>query len=54
MIDGKIDIVIVTFKIHRDLLNQIDATAQKLGVSRSELIRQAITNYIKDKVVLDE
>jgi metal-responsive CopG/Arc/MetJ family transcriptional regulator len=54
MLDGKIDIVIVTFKVRKDFLNQIDAAAQKLGVSRSELIRQAIINYIEDKVVLNE
>jgi metal-responsive CopG/Arc/MetJ family transcriptional regulator len=54
MLDGKIDIVIVTFKVHRELLNQMDIAAQKLGITRSELIRQAITNYIKDKVVLNE
>jgi metal-responsive CopG/Arc/MetJ family transcriptional regulator len=54
VIDGKIDIVIVTFKIRRELLNQMDIVAQKLGVTRSELIRQAITNYIKDKVVANE
>jgi len=47
-------LVIVTFKVDRELLNQMDIAAQRLGITRSELIRQAIINYIKDKVVLDE
>jgi len=54
MIDGKADIVIVTFKVHKDFLDQMDVAAQKLGVTRSELIRQAIVHFIKEKVVLNE
>lgn len=48
------DIVVVAFKVRKDLLDQMDIAAQKLGVTRSELIRQAITHYLKDKVIANE
>lgn len=54
MLEDRIDIVVVAFKVHRELLNQMDIAAQKLGITRSELIRQAITHYLKDKVIANE
>ena len=48
------DIIVVAFKVRREMLDQIDIAAQKLGVTRSELIRQAITHYLKDKVIANE
>jgi len=37
---------IVTFKMDSFLLEQMDTTAQKLGITRSELIRRAIVYYL--------
>ncbi|MEM4684464.1 MAG: ribbon-helix-helix protein, CopG family [Thermosphaera sp.] len=48
------DIVVVAFKVRREMLDQMDIAAQKLGVTRSELIRQAIAHFIKDKVIANE
>jgi len=38
---------VVTFKIYDDLLNELDNTASRLGVTRSEVIREAIKEYIR-------
>jgi metal-responsive CopG/Arc/MetJ family transcriptional regulator len=38
--------VIITFKVEPYLLEQMDMAAQKLGITRSELIRRAITYYL--------
>jgi metal-responsive CopG/Arc/MetJ family transcriptional regulator len=37
---------IVTFKLDDKLLERIDRVAQREGVSRSEVIREAIINYL--------
>lgn len=38
--------VIITFKVNPFLVEQMDMVAQKLGVTRSELIRRAIKFYL--------
>ena len=40
-------LVVVSFKIEADLLAELDATARQLDMSRSELIRLAIIQYVK-------
>jgi len=37
---------LVTFKVDYELLNALDALASRLGKSRSEVIREAIKDYI--------
>jgi metal-responsive CopG/Arc/MetJ family transcriptional regulator len=37
---------IITFKLDDELLEKIDIYAQRVGVTRSEFIRQAILMYI--------
>ncbi len=37
---------IVTFKLDDKLLEKIDRMAQREGISRSEVIREAIINYL--------
>ncbi|MCE4603715.1 MAG: ribbon-helix-helix protein, CopG family [Aeropyrum sp.] len=39
---------VVTFKVEVDLLEEIDRHAEKRGLSRSELIREAIMRYIRN------
>jgi len=41
------DGIVVTFKVKKELLDRIDALAFKLRVTRSELIRNAITEYLQ-------
>lgn len=38
--------VVVTFKCSDKVLNTLDRYAELLGVSRSELIREALNHYI--------
>jgi len=40
---------VVTFKIDEELLYKLDVYAVKLGMSRSELIRHLIKEYIREK-----
>lgn len=40
---------VVTFKIDEELLQELDLWAQIEGVSRSELIREAVKRYLRDK-----
>jgi len=37
---------VVTFKVDDELLKMLDLTASRLGVPRSELIREAIIKYL--------
>ncbi len=37
---------VVTFKIDDEVLEELDAVASKLGISRSEVIRCAISEYL--------
>jgi len=50
--------VIITFKVNPFLVEQMDMVAQKLGVTRSELIRRAVVYYLAvvdmDKKILRE
>ena len=39
---------VVSFKVEEDLLDLLERTARKRGVSKSELIRQAIKKYLLD------
>ena len=36
----------VTFKLKKRLLDELDEIAKSIGVTRSELIRQAVTYYL--------
>ena len=38
---------VVTFKIEEDLLERLDSFARLKGLTRSEVIRQAIEKYLK-------
>jgi len=38
---------VVTFKVEEDFLEKMDLAARRLGLSRSDLIREAIENYLK-------
>jgi metal-responsive CopG/Arc/MetJ family transcriptional regulator len=38
--------IIITFKVDPFLLEQMDITAQRLRITRSELIRRAIVYYL--------
>lgn len=38
---------VVTFKIEEDMLSKIDSLAKLKGVTRSEIIRQAVELYLK-------
>ncbi|PUA33457.1 MAG: hypothetical protein B7O98_03310 [Zestosphaera tikiterensis] len=40
---------IVTFKVDEDLLSKLDELALKLGLTRSEVIRLALLNYISQE-----
>jgi len=40
----------ISFKIDLDLLEQLDKYAMKYGLNRSEAIRKAIENLVKDEV----
>lgn len=40
----------ISFKIDLDLLEQLDNYAIKYGLNRSEAIRKAIENLVKDEV----
>lgn len=37
---------VITFKIYNEMLEKVDRLANELGVTRSELIRYALTEYI--------
>ena len=39
---------VVSFKVEEDLLDLLERMARKKGVSKSELIRQAIKKYLLD------
>ena len=41
---------IITFKADPELAEKLDKAAETLGISRSELIREAVTIYIKEVV----
>ncbi|AEE95070.1 MULTISPECIES: ribbon-helix-helix protein, CopG family [Acidianus] len=41
---------VVTFKAEEDLLELLDRYAIKYGLNRSEAIRKAIENLVKDEV----
>ncbi|MCY0883267.1 MAG: ribbon-helix-helix protein, CopG family [Acidianus infernus] len=41
---------VVTFKAEEDLVNLMDRYAMKYKLSRSEAIRKAIENLVKDEV----
>ena len=38
---------VVTLKVEEDFLEKMDLAARRLGLSRSDLIREAIENYLK-------
>ncbi len=38
---------VITFKVEEDLLEKIDLVVEKLGITRSDLIRTAIESFIK-------
>jgi len=38
---------VVTFKVDIELVDEIDRAAKRLGMSRSELIRKAIIEFLK-------
>ncbi|MEM0361349.1 MAG: ribbon-helix-helix protein, CopG family [Sulfolobales archaeon] len=38
---------VVTFKIDELLLEEVDRFAKMFGISRSEVIRDALSNYLK-------
>ncbi len=39
---------VITFKLDATILEVLDKTARRLGLSRSELIREAILRYLDD------
>jgi hypothetical protein len=43
-------LVVVSFKIEADLLAELDEVARRRNVSRSEVIRRAIRNYMKPSI----
>jgi hypothetical protein len=43
-------LVVVSFKIEADLLQELDEVARRRNVSRSEVIRRAIRNYMKPSI----
>jgi len=45
---------VVTFKIDPELLAELDRYAMNRRISRSELIRKAIENLLKDEGMLDK
>ncbi len=44
----------MTFKIDEELLERLDMLAMKLGIPRSELIREAIISFINNKSSITE
>lgn len=40
---------VVTFKIDEELLERLDSIAMRLGIPRSELIREALISFINNK-----
>lgn len=44
--------VVVSFKIPSDALEEIEQLAKRLGMSRSDFIRNALRNYI-NKIIMD-
>jgi metal-responsive CopG/Arc/MetJ family transcriptional regulator len=46
-------LVLVTFKIEDDTLLKIDIYAINHRLSRSDVIREAILNYLKENGILD-
>jgi metal-responsive CopG/Arc/MetJ family transcriptional regulator len=45
-VGGEMFKIIVTFKVDPFLLQQMDTTAQRLRITRSELIRRAVVYYL--------
>jgi hypothetical protein len=43
-------LVVVSFKIEADLLAELDEVARRRNMSRSEVIRRAIKNYMKPSI----
>jgi hypothetical protein len=43
-------LVVVSFKIEADLLAELDEVARRRNMSRSEVIRRAIRNYMKPSI----
>ena len=44
---GLSDLRVITFKAEEDLVELVDKTAKKLGITRSELIRSALLEYCR-------
>ncbi|MGC9009612.1 MAG: ribbon-helix-helix domain-containing protein [Sulfolobales archaeon] len=42
--------IVVSIKLSRDILNEIDRYADMIGVSRSELIRRAIRHILNNDI----
>ena len=40
---------VVTFKLDIDTLRELDEVAERLGMSRSELIRRALEDFIRER-----
>lgn len=38
---------VVTFKVDEFLLEELDRAAKSLGITRSEVIREALINYLR-------
>ncbi len=53
-IKGVLRVRVVTFKIDEELLERLDMLAMKLGIPRSELIREAIISFINNKSSISE
>ncbi len=45
--------IVVSVKLSRDILNKVDIYADRIGVSRSELIRRAIKYILDNDNILD-
>ena len=44
-------IKVVTFKLDVDILRELDEMAESMGVSRSELIRKAIEDFLRRRAL---
>lgn len=43
---------VITFKVDESLLEELDRFAKIFGVSRSEIIRNALSNYLKSARII--
>ncbi|MEM1622605.1 MAG: ribbon-helix-helix protein, CopG family [Sulfolobales archaeon] len=41
---------VITFKLDEETVSELNKVASKLGISRSEVIRAAILNYVNDYI----